>query len=182
MVTKKPMVKQYWLLLVIFLIALGLRVGFVLTLENKFYFPDSYQYDTVAQNIISGNGFMVSENLRAGRPPAYPLFLSISYLLFGKSLFVIRFIQALLSTLSCLVVYLIGKKVFDQRTGLIAAVITAIYPFFIFFSGLILTETIFILLLLVFIYLLINLEQRGNIWLAVLAGVINGVAILTRAS
>jgi 4-amino-4-deoxy-L-arabinose transferase-like glycosyltransferase len=169
-------------LITILLIALCARVVFVLTLENRFYFPDSYGYDAMAKNIISGKGFIVSENLQAGRAPLYPGFLAVCYTLFGEKLLVIRLIQALLSTFSCLLVYLIAKRIFNSSVGIIATLITALYPFFVFFSGLILSETVFIFLLLLLVYLLVVLEQYDKWWLAAAAGVINACAILTRPS
>jgi 4-amino-4-deoxy-L-arabinose transferase-like glycosyltransferase len=78
-----------------------------------------------------------------------------------------------LSTATIWLLYELTKLVFDQRTGLIAAGIAALYPHFIFFSVAGLTETLF-MALLVAAYVA---WYRG---LNVLAAVFAVLAILTR--
>lgn len=63
------------LLLCILLIALSLRIAFILTRGNRFYSPDSHQYSAIADNIISGKGFSISEGCKDRRP----LFISYTW-------------------------------------------------------------------------------------------------------
>ena len=206
------------LLLAILLSALILRLIFIFAAANNLPHNDSYQhersYETIAKNLIAGQGYQgsgfiigLTAEQKAARPPVYPIFLALCYLIFGQSLLYVQIIQALLSVLSVLLIYLIGRKVFDEQTGLVAGAISAFYPFLIFLTGTVVTETVFILFFLVFIYLLVQLwpangiaglqtsrpepgpnpvnQAQGsrNTWKwAILVGIANGLAILTRSS
>jgi len=131
--------------LILFFIALFIRIAFVLSLKNRFYFDDEFEYYRIVQNFLSCNGFMAGEGMKGFRPPLYPLFLSIFYLL-RFNLFGIRIVQCIISAITVVFVYLTGKKLFSERTGLWSGIIASVYPFFIFYNGFLLTETLFIFL------------------------------------
>ena len=165
--------KKY--LLIILLLALTLRIGYVLTLENKLYFPDSFRYYNIGVGLAEGRGYS-----SAFTAPLYPLFLSGIYRLFGDSYLTVRIIQALVGTASVFLIYLLGRNIFSGKVGLIASFITAFYPFFIFFTGLLLTETLFIFLLLSLIYLLHRMMAIRKINYAIGSGLIAGLCILIK--
>ena len=56
----------------VFITALLIRVGFVLTLQDGFYFPDSIVYSSEAVSLIT-NGELGNTY---DRPPGYPVFLA----------------------------------------------------------------------------------------------------------
>ena len=138
-------------ILILFLVSLFLRIIFILTLKNHFYFDDEYEYYKMVKNFLSGNGLIVGENLKSFRPPLYPLLLSLLYSL-NFNLFLIRVIQCLISSATVIFIYFLGKKVFNEKTGLISGIISTFYPFFIFYNGFLLTETLFVFLVVVSIY------------------------------
>ncbi len=165
--------KKY--LLAVLLVALSLRIGYVLTLEDKLYFPDSFRYYGIGVDLAEGRGYN-----SAFTAPLYPLFLSGVHLLFGDSYLIVRIIQALIGTASVFLIYLLGREVFSGKVGLIAAFLSAFYPFFIFFTGLLLTETLFIFLLLSLIYLLQRTVATKKINYVIGAGLIAGLSILIK--
>ena len=59
--------RQLWTLAAIFVLALGLRVGFVLTRPNVVVWPDAQDHDAIARNILHGNGFVETTGQRASR-------------------------------------------------------------------------------------------------------------------
>lgn len=75
-------------------------------------------------------------NLTATIEPNPPLFHWIEYvmLFFGNNEFVLRFIPALLGTLTIPVMYFIGKDYIDEKGGLIAAIFFALSPYLIVYS------------------------------------------------
>ncbi len=156
--------------------AFALRLAWGVSLDpHQLYFPDSRQWSGIALNFLSGDGLIVNEGAKALRPPVYSLFLSFIYSVFGKeNLLAVRIIQALISSCTCCVVYLLGKKIFNATAAKIAMAACAIYPFFVYYSGAVLTETLFI-----FILSLIMLFLSGGkfAW----AGVLFGLGILCRA-
>jgi len=62
-------------------------------------------------------------------PPLYYLFLHFWMRLFGTSEIAIRTLSFSFFLLTCFLIYLIGKKLFDQKTGVIAATLSLINPF-----------------------------------------------------
>ncbi len=120
---------------------------------NPFFdylFSDSQIYDSWADRLAAGNGWFGSEAFFMA--PVYPYFLGIVYTLLGKSFFLIRIIQALLSSFTIVMIYLTGRNLFSGNAGYIAAVIASVYSVFIFYSGAILSETlqVFVASILVF--------------------------------
>ncbi|MGC9031649.1 MAG: hypothetical protein ACP5H7_02735, partial [Minisyncoccia bacterium] len=93
--------------ILIFLLIAGflIRIGFIFSLKNRFYFDDEFEYFKMAQNFISGKGLIVGENLKSFRPPLYPFIISIFYYL-NFDLLGIRIFQVLISTFSIYIIYL----------------------------------------------------------------------------
>jgi 4-amino-4-deoxy-L-arabinose transferase-like glycosyltransferase len=79
------------------------------------------------------------------------------------------------------VVFLLGTKVYDAAAGRYAAAIVWLYPSFVFFNFLMLTETLFTLLFVAFILLAVMLVQAPRAWVAALCGVSLALAALTRS-
>lgn len=102
-----------------------------------------FYYDDVARSVIAGKGFVHSENPRSADqiikftpgtpfhfvPPLYAWWLSLLYFIFGPNVFIAKLFQCLLDSAVCLLVYKLGKKVFErQDIALLAACLYAIYP------------------------------------------------------
>jgi 4-amino-4-deoxy-L-arabinose transferase-like glycosyltransferase len=143
-------------------------------------FPDGTDYDALALSLAGGAGYTIDQSPNTFRPPGYPIFLAAVYVLAGHSYVVVKALQSLIGALTCLLIALIGERLFSKRTGMIAGAIAAVYPFLILYSGLLLSEIVFVFLSMVFLYLLLSL--RGNwAWRGVaLAGVLLGIMNLTR--
>jgi len=123
---------------VILLIALALRLVFQWQIRDhplsRQLFLDPAFYDRWAQSIAAGDWLSRSQGLFYGNP-LYPYFLAVIYALFGRSLLIVRLIQSLLGTCICLMLILIGRRVFDRTTGLLAGLLAALYAPFIFYEG-----------------------------------------------
>jgi len=79
-------------------------------------------------------------------------------------------------------VWLLARELYGDRQACLAAAISAVYPYFVMFTPLVLAETVFIAL---FLWAAVFLElgfARGRWLSAVLAGVFLGLAVLVRAS
>jgi len=168
-------------ILILFFSAFFIRMIFILTLKNHFYFDDEYEYFKMVKNFLSGKGIIVGEALKSFRPPLYPLFLSLFYG-FGCSLIAIRIIQAIISSFTVLLIYITGKKIFDEKVGFISAIISVIYPFFIFYTGFFLTETLFIFLIVVtiYFYILTLKSDKYKIKYLIQCGIYTGLGSLCR--
>lgn len=173
--------KNFWkIVLFVFLTALILRIIFILSLEQKFYFDDEHEYWKMVDNFISGKGLMVAETLKAYRPPLYPLFLAVAVKI-GAGILGIRIVQALIGALTCIFIYILSKKIFNEKVAIFSGFISAVYPFFIFYTGFLLTETLFIFLVVMSVLTIVNLSQKDTSSnYGLLAGIVNGFAGLCR--
>jgi 4-amino-4-deoxy-L-arabinose transferase-like glycosyltransferase len=146
-------------LCVILLTGMILRAGLLI-----FFWPqpltivDEQHYQQLAENLYHNYEFSLKTgHLTSLRPPLYPLLLSLIYFLTdGVHVNAVRIFQIFLSLGIIYVVFLLGKRLFDEKNGLLAASIFMIYPSFLFFTHLLLTEVFFTLLFLVFIYFFIS--------------------------
>ena len=80
------------------------------------------------------------------------------FALLGPDLIVIRLAQALMVPLGAWLVYAIGRRVFDDRAATLAGCASAVYPYFLFFQGTVLSETLFTTALLGFVAALYRLD------------------------
>lgn len=70
-----------------------------------------------------------------GRPPGYPLLLAGIYLFSRGSYLAPRCIQILIGTTTILLVYLLGRRLFDRVSGAVASFLMAIFWAGIYFEG-----------------------------------------------
>jgi 4-amino-4-deoxy-L-arabinose transferase-like glycosyltransferase len=112
-------------------------------------------------------------------PPVYPYFLAVLYGLTG-TLETARWVQAALGTLLVPAVGLAGARAFSPRAGLWAAAVAAFYPEIVWFSVHFWSETLFMVLLWWGIERLLAADTSEGPGRAVAAGVLWGMAILTR--
>ena len=93
---------------------------------------DAMTYDQMARKFVGGEG-LTSEFF--WQPTFYPLFLSVVYWFSNSSILCVKLVQVLLGGLTCVLVYLLGKKTFGKPTGILAGVICALYMPLVFFEG-----------------------------------------------
>ncbi|MCX7731965.1 MAG: tetratricopeptide repeat protein [candidate division WOR-3 bacterium] len=164
----------------VFALAFGLRLVYLLQARANdplFYAPqlDGLYHHQWALAVSRGLEFINDAYFRA---PLYPLFLGMLYRLFGVNLFLVRLVQALLGSAGCVLVMLLGRRVFDLRTGFYAGLMMAVYPLLIFFDGELLIPVLLIFLLLAGFVLLYQ-EERGWFYLP-LAGLCFGLGAIAR--
>jgi len=165
------------ILLILFFAALVVRLVFILTLENRFYFDDEFEYYRMAENFLAGRGLIAGGGMKGFRPPLYPLLLSLLYFL-RFNLSGIRIVQCIISAVTVCFVYLAGRKIFSEKVGLWSGIIACAYPFFVFYNGFLLTETLFIFLTVAGVYSLAALSEKAIS--SVRAGISIGLAGLCR--
>jgi 4-amino-4-deoxy-L-arabinose transferase-like glycosyltransferase len=144
---------------------------------------DEQQYSQLAGNIVAGNGFAWGPGEPTSlRPPLYPGLVAALWAGTGShNLQAIRFLQILLSLATAAMVYALGTRIYSAPVGRYAAAVCWLYPSFIFFNFLILTETLFTFLLVAFLLLTVMLVQTPRMWIGLLCGVSLGLAALTRS-
>lgn len=152
--------RKWKLPLIIFLFALVVRFLYLLEIDSNpfFDFPviDADTYLRQAKAIAGGDLLGESEPFDYGAPfwqaPGYPYLLSVLIMLFGVNFYVLRGFGLLLGALNCLLVCIIGNRVFNRSVGIISGVISALWGPFIFFDAELLPVTPLITLSLLAIY------------------------------
>jgi len=115
--------------------------------------------------------------------PLYPFFLAAVFGIFGygfTGIQAVRLIQAVFSCITIYFVYRISKKLFNQKTGLIAALLISFYPPNIVTPGYILTETLFTMLLYILLYYSLEYAQNPTVTGFMLLGTVWVAATLCR--
>lgn len=160
---------------------------------------DQLTYQMLAERIVDGKGFSFPKNwwpaTKADEPTAhwsflYSLYLAGVYAVAGVYPLVPRLIQALIAgVLHPWLIWRIGNRLFGEQVGLVAAILTALYSYFILYSSSLMTEIFYILAILWALDILTGLAVQSDgrketpllswkPWL--LLGVALGVGILLR--
>ena len=113
--------------------------------------------------------------------PFYSWFLAGFFFYFGKSFTAIKVLQGILSAISCILLYQLGKRVLSASAGWYAAWLFAFYAPIIFFATEIINVPFILFFTLFSLLLLVRAIEEGNWkwWFA--AGLFSGLNIATRA-
>ena len=112
-------------------------------------------------------------------PPLYIYFIGVLQTAFG-SLAAVKIGQCLLGASLVPALALVGRRVSGDATGLTAAAIAAFYPELVWFSSHFWAETLFTALLWWGMERLVAADEASSSRAAALAGVLLGLAVLTR--
>ncbi len=152
--------KHTTLIITIILVAVLLRLvtslylGDTLLGAQQKRIQDQVTYNALAQSLLAGKGYSFTNDwypgfTQANHPTAhwsflYPLYLAGVYAIAGYHPIIARILQAVIAgVLSVWLVYLLGKRLFSKTVGLIAAGLTAVYAYFIFYDAALMTEPFF---------------------------------------
>lgn len=168
--------KNKIILILILLIGLSLRLHYFSGIDF-----DGTGYTLAAKSIVEGvydptdlNGW--NQGTRFGMI----LPIALMYSFFGVSDISTFFFQMAISLLQIVLIYYLGKVLFSERVGLVAAFLLAIFPldvnnasiieadiFISFFSGLI-------------VLLFYKGEKENKAWMLIVSGILFGIAIFTK--
>ncbi len=121
--------------LVIFLLALGLRLGLIFTTLDMAVLQagvgDALEYERLADRILTGD-LLAGKDVFFHSASGYPYLLAFLWSIFGKSMLVARLFQALAGALNAVVVFAIARQLFggesrgEERRGRIVACISGL--------------------------------------------------------
>lgn len=190
---------KIWLL-VILAVAFGLRAAAAVAVQarldadpNRTFLieGDAAGYWILGQRMAAGKSYeLYQPSRRVMRMPGFPALLAAGIRLFGPELSSIRWMLTVVGTAACYLVFLLTRELTDWQTGLVAAGLAAVAPSLVGFTPLILSETLFGVMLLVSLYSMARLLghtksrsslQTRSLW-AGLTGLLVGGAVLVRPS
>src|SRR3954451_14518660 len=187
--------------LVLLAAALILRLAFIVATPGYAPQHDDRDYDRLACGLVAGKGYTRSGpptrpnscsegptgRPTAFRPPGFPMFLAAVYTV-SEPLGVDRWLaarlaQAVLGTVVVALLGLVAWQLFGRRTALATMGLGAVFPPAIVLGGALLTETLFTALMLGAIVAVLADRRAGGAarWL-IAAGVLCGLAVLTRSN
>jgi tetratricopeptide (TPR) repeat protein len=135
---------------VVFVLAYAVRLLYVLQIQHAPYFDvpliDGPNYFRMAAVISSGS--LTGGHQVFWQPPLYSYFLAVLFATIGNGMLAIYAVQAAVGSLSCVLVYCIGKRLFDARSATAAGLIAALYGPLIHFDAQPLIPVVHIVLVL----------------------------------
>lgn len=174
-------------LTLIFLLAVGLRGGwwgfqYVRGASDApaVLLPDEAQYLMMARTWRASGEFRDELGFRAGRMPLYPSFVA---LIGGRQVDParVRAAQWIVGGLTAVLAASLGTLLLGSRVGVSAGLLVAADPYLVHFSSLILTETLFIAMMLLTWRLALTVRPGASIgWREVLVGAAAAAMIYVR--
>ena len=181
---KTPVRGPPWILL-IYLTGLAFRLYHYFQSSSSpiagehFLLIDSEFYDLWAKDIAAGN-WIGREAFFMG--PLYPYCLAVVYAVLGSDFAWIRLLQTLLGSLTCVGIYLLGKRIFSRTIGLVGALICTFYGPLYYYENLLLATSLMVFLSLACGLLLTEAQSRNRgIWWLI-AGLALGVSAVGKAN
>lgn len=140
------------------------------------------EYARIAENLRNGVGYVgiVTPGPELMFPPLFPLLISGVSFLTGSYVRAGRLISLVLGTLLPLPAFGIASRLFNRRTGFVAAALMLLHPLLINLSFTVLTEGPYATLLLSAVYLVLRALDRPSIRIWCGVGAAFGIAYLMR--
>lgn len=120
-------------LLLILAVAFGLRL--LLVPSPEVIRNDGTEYIRSARQILSGDW-------SGGKaPPLYPLLIAFFHFVTPNDEMAGIWVSVIFGTLIVLPIFFLGKDIFNEKVGIVGALMGAVHPFLYAFSGSVMTET-----------------------------------------
>lgn len=163
------------------LAALALRVGWAVASHRFWGYRDDGAYDDGVY-LEMARAFLGRGPLQATHPPGYPMFLAPFLAVGGDlGLSLARWATLLVSALTPVLTYRLALRLNASRAAAIAAgLLVAFNPMIVYFSARMMSESLFVALVVAFLYAWLDSWQSGRFSTAALAGLLGGAASLTR--
>lgn len=124
--------------------------------------PDQVEYLEAGRHLLQGEGLWFfdqrfEQKVYAARTVGYPLLIAVC----GGSVRAVQFVQAGIDVSTALAVYLIARKWLGWRRSVAASALTMFNPLLVYFSALLLTETLYVAMLAWSVWLM---TDRRRVW------------------
>ncbi|MBN1119746.1 MAG: glycosyltransferase family 39 protein [Anaerolineae bacterium] len=170
-------------LLILLLAAYGLRAGYITqraAVDPLFYMlpqgSDHLAFESHSRGLMRGTwptgGYY--------KMPGMSYVLYGLHLLMGPGMMAVRLATTLMGALLALMAYDTARLIFDERAGWVAGVLTAIFPSYVFYSGVLLSACAAIFFAGVLIWQMAILTKRASWGAVITAGVSLGLVMMLR--
>jgi tetratricopeptide (TPR) repeat protein len=170
---------DYKAYLIVFLAGIGARLFFLIYLDDPALF---FKYPFFAERLAEGRD--IGARL-VDLSPFYLYFMTAVKKVFDVDWTYVKFIQSFVGAVNCLLIFALGRRVFRQEVGFLAALIYALYGNLIVLEST-LEPTVFVLSFnLLAVYGLVRFREagvpsgRGWVW-PLFAGFFVGLSVITK--
>ena len=116
-----------------------------------------------------------------GKPPLFIWLMSLAYQVFGATNFAARFWSPVFGALSLVLVFYLGKKLYNSFVGFLSTLVLGTFATFYVFARHAMTDVTFVFFVLVSVYfLLLGEETEGSRRYLALGGLFFGLAFMTK--
>ncbi|MDE2489895.1 MAG: glycosyltransferase family 39 protein [Elusimicrobia bacterium] len=162
-------------------LALVLRAAFALRLGGAFYQTDEHSFAAAARTLAS-SGFVGIGGVPTSGPPVPAALYGLGFRLFGPSLLGPRLLEGLVGVLLAAAVGRATAALTRSRdAGRLALIVACVYPFFVYYGGLLMSETPYVTLAFPALALLALGVRDESAPLLCGGGFLLGLAALARA-
>lgn len=166
------------LIIAIFAIAFSIRLAYLEQIKTGPIFApsratqDEYLYDNWAKEIAFRDP--VGKEVFWGLP-LYPYLVAIFYFIFGTGVYIVKFLHFAAGALNSVLLYFIGKKLFNRPVAVLSALILAFYNADIFYEGFLISTVFGILLNCILFLSIFAFGERPDYKKAASLGLILGL-------
>ncbi len=143
--------------------------------------PDELIYSDYAYSIIAFGWGWPPDQMYA-QPPLFPYLLSILTYLFWGGLEVFRLVPIFFGVLDVVVLYFLGKAIYNRWVGLLSALFLAFSSYHILYSRTLMLETMLIFFILAALYFIWRAYSENRLLYAAIAGIFIGLGNDTKYS
>jgi hypothetical protein len=158
------------------------RVAFALSVKSRGLTADASFFHVAAENIASGKGYVTYSGVpTAIHPPVFPSMLAVFDLVDLRSVEAQRIGVAVVASAGVLLTGLLARKVAGARVGIVAAVIAAGDPLWFQPSGILMSESIYLIVIPAILLTALLCAERPTAWRFGNLGVLIAIATLIRS-
>ena len=144
---------------------------------------DPYAYGAMGRSLAAGNGFAGDGSfgtLLRRRAPLYPLVIGGVYWLVGERPRAVLLLHCVLFAAMCTLVYDLGRRLFNERTGIVAAALCIVNPMLLRYLPTLHLETMLMFLFTLLVWTMVRFHQRPAVAAGVAVGLAAGAASLAK--
>jgi len=146
--------------------------------QDKF---DPYFFGEMGKSLARGEGFSAFGTLLKRRSPLYPMFIGGIYYAFGEQPRLVQVLQCVMLGGTCWLVFDMGRRVFNVRTGLLAGLACAVHPLMLRYVADLHLETLLTFLFTLTVWSTVRFYERPSVARGVALGISGAAAALTKA-
>ena len=174
-ITKKLVQNESIILVLIFIIAMGIRL--YMASHNRVIGSDGVGYCEQAINFCSGK--FVDAITR--NQTLYPIIIAFFHSFFRDIEFCGKMVSVISGALLVIVLYLFAKKLYSKKVALMSVLLIAFYPDYVYCSTEVMTESLYIFLRTAAILIGLSALKTNKKISFVVTGIVIGLCYLTRA-